>query len=114
MSTQIIPLTTDPNQTFQTTLTVDDSKLTLKFFLCYNTISGYWLMNITNVTSDTLLLSSIPLLMDDADEPNILRQYAYLKIGSCYLKKVTATTSNSPDDTNLGTAFKLYWGDTPS
>jgi len=111
---QIIPLTTDPNQTFQTTLTVDDASLTLKFFISYNRLAGYWTMRITNVSTSTVLLDGIPLLTDDSSDPNILGQYAYLKIGSCYISKVSNTTSNYPDDTNLGTDFLLYWGDTPS
>jgi len=110
---QIIPLTTDPNNTFQTTLTVDDASLTLKFFLRYNAMAGYWLMSITDVASSTLLLDSIPLLTDDSTSPNILGQYAYLKIGSCYISKVNSTTYDYPDDTNLGSDFVLVWGDTP-
>jgi hypothetical protein len=48
MSTQIIPLTSDPNQTFNTSLNIDNSNITLTLSLKYNEMSGYWKMGIAN------------------------------------------------------------------
>jgi hypothetical protein len=111
MSTQTIPLTSDPNQTFSTTLSVDDANITLTMTLKYNEIAGYWKMSITN-SSGTLLLDSIPLITGVYPAANLLEQYSYLSIGSAYILKTTSTTLDYPDDSTLGTDFVLVWSDT--
>jgi hypothetical protein len=48
----------------------------------------------------------------DLPSANILGQYSYLKIGSAYLLNVGNISSEGPDETNLGTDWKLAWSDT--
>lgn len=104
----IVPLTTSPNQTFTSTIPIDNSKITFKFFLRYNTEATCWMMDLSD-SSGTSILSSIPLVCGC----NLLEQYSYLNIGSAYIYKVDTTlTSDRPDDTNLGSKFILVWGDT--
>ncbi len=112
MANQIIPLTTDPNQTFQTTLTVDGKNITLTFDLRYNEEAGCWIMGIEDADGN-LLLDSVPLVPGKYPAANILAQHAYLGIGSAYIINTANSSADHPDDTNLGTDFVLVWGDTP-
>ena len=112
MATQIIPLTSDPNQQFQITLSVDDSNRTLSFSLSYNEMAEYWIMAITDPAMNTVLLDSIPLVPGDYPAANILSQYAYFGIGSAYVIKASENTQDIPGANNLGTDFLLVWSDT--
>ena len=105
---QILPLTSDPNQSFQATLSVDGNNITLSFKLYFNEVAGYWVMTIIDPSNSETLLDSIPLL----PSMNILKQYAYLRIGSAYLVNASQTQEEYPTDKNLGTDFILVWGDT--
>lgn len=105
-TTYTIPLTTEPNNTFQCALTINGTPYTFQFFLAYNTVAGYWCMTISNAKTNTVLLSSIPLVTGC----NLLEQYAYMGIGEAYIEKADSSEINdSPDDTNLGTSFVLKW-----
>ena len=109
---QAIPLTNDPNQEFQLTLQVDGENVVYKFNVSWNAIGGYWVMTLTDVASGEILLDSIPLVCGGDSSANILQQYDSLQIGTAYLVSlVTEPTSNSPNDTNLGTEFALMWDD---
>lgn len=111
MSTQLIPLTTSPNQTFQSTLAVDGKNITLEFNLKYNEIAEYWVMKITN-SDKVILLDSIPLVPGNDSAGNILEQYGYLGIGSAFIVKASAIADDRPNDMTLGNQFILVWGDT--
>lgn len=104
----IIPLTTDPNQTFSSTIPVDGKNITFYFFLRFNTEAGYWALDIMDKNKNTIL-SSVPLISGI----NLLAQYSYLNIGSAYIAKIDKTiASDQPNEYNLGTDFVLVWGDT--
>lgn len=105
---QVIPLNSNPNQSFNITLSVDNKNLTLGFYIAYNEIAGYWFMNIADKDGNKLL-SGIPLLVGY----NLLRQYKYLNIGSAYMAKIDNITDENANSSNLGTSFQLLWGDTP-
>jgi hypothetical protein len=111
MSVQLIPLTTSPNQTFQSTLAVDGKNITLEFNLKYNEIAEYWIVKITN-SDNVVLLDSIPLVPGNYPADNILEQYGYLGIGSAFIVKSSNVAADYPSDTTLGTDFLLVWGDT--
>lgn len=109
---QLINLDSTPNQTFQVTLSVDEANLTLRFYLHYNEVAGYWVMTITDPKTGSILIDSVPLVTGEDPVSNILAQYAYLKIGSAYLINVGGV-SNDPSEDDLGINFALFWGDTP-
>ncbi len=111
MATQVIPLTTEPNQTFQTTLSVDGQNIILSLTIRYNEVAGYWVMTITDPATNIILLDSIPLITGAYPAANVLGQYAYLGIGSVYVIKASAVAMDYPDSTNLGTDFVLVWTD---
>jgi len=113
MATQIIPLSTDPNQTFQITLDIDSKNVTLSLNLKYNEMAGYWILAISDTETKAILLDSIPLITGAYPAANILGQYAYLGIGSAYVLNASAVAMDYPDDSNLGTEFVLVWSNTP-
>ena len=44
---------------------------------------------------------------------NLLVPFIYMALGSVYIINVSGVAKDSPDDTDLGTDFQLFWGDTP-
>lgn len=114
MANQIIPLTTDANQTFQTTVAVGSKNIALSLAIHYNEMAGYWVMSIADPATNTILLDSIPLITGGYPAANVLGQYSYLGIGSAYVIKTSAVSLDYPDSTDLGTDFVLVWSDTPS
>ena len=111
MYTQI-PLTSNPNQKFTSVIPVDGKNLTLSFFIRFSEVAGYWLMDVSDATTDTALLSSIPLVPGNYPAGNILGQYAYLRIGSAYIVNQSNAAEEWPGISTLGTDWKLVWGDT--
>jgi hypothetical protein len=112
MAYVIVPTTSSPNQTFRCTLPIDGKNITLAFFLRFNSLAGYWLMDISDPETDLPLLASIPLVPSDAPGGNLLHQYQYLEIGSAAIIKAGATSEEHPGETSLGTDWLLSWGDT--
>jgi hypothetical protein len=111
MADQIIPLTSDPNQTMKTTVNVGGRNITLQLDIRYNDIAEYWVMMVTDPVTGTVLIDSVPLITGDYPAGNILGQYAYLGIGSAYVVPAATVAMDYPDDTNLGTDFVLVWSD---
>lgn len=112
MSDQIIPLTSQPNQSFSVTLQVDGAALTLNLVLAWSEMAGYWVMSIFD-SNNNLLLDSLPLITGWYPAGNILAQYGYLKIGSAFVLNEGNSDSDYPGRADLGTNFVLLWGDTP-
>jgi len=111
MSAQIIPLTASPDQTFAVTLQVDGAPLTLNLEIKWSEMAGYWVMTISDV-NDNLLLDSLPLITGWYPAANILAQFNYLAIGSCYILNLGNSTADYPGRNDLGTAWALLWDDT--
>jgi hypothetical protein len=109
---QIVPLSSNPNQSFLANLTVDGAALKLNLSFRFNEIAQYWTMSVADVNNVTIL-ASVPLLTGSWPAANILGQYRYKQIGSCYLLNVTNGGSDldNPTGQNLGTDFILLWGD---
>lgn len=141
MSLQVVPVSTQPNQQFTAALTVDGNPLSLNIALAYNEMAGLWMMTISDINNN-LLIDSIPMVTGGYPAANLLQQQRYLAIGSAYIINVGNLNGagasvgfnygqggygqgpygggigfggvDYPDDTNLGTNFLLFWGDTPS
>lgn len=141
MSLQLVPVSSQPRQQFTAALAVDGKPLSLNLVISYNEMSGIWMMAISNVNNE-LLVDSVPLVTGGYPAANLLQQQRYLAIGSAYIINVAntngsgASVGNSygqggygqgpygggfgfngvdyPDETNLGSSFLLFWGDTPS
>lgn len=106
----VIPLTTEPNQTFHCTIPIDGKNRHLSFDLRYNSIAGYWNLTIKDGVSGTLLLDAIPLMVGQYPAANLLEQYSYMKLGSAVVVRQGELPERNPDDTNLGTEYFLVWG----
>ena len=109
---QIVPLTSNPNQSFLANLTVNGAALKLNLSIQFNEIAQYWTMSIADANNNPIL-ASVPLLTGSWPAANILGQYQYKQIGSCYLLNLTNGGPNLdyPNGQNLGTDFILLWGD---
>lgn len=112
MSFKIIPLTSDPYQSFITTIPVDGKNLKLKLGISYNSAGEYWTMSITDPSTGNLILDGIPLLTGGYPASDLLGQFRYLGLGSASIVNVGNGSIDSPDSTSLGTDFLLAWGDT--
>lgn len=103
----IVPVTNSPNQTFTSTIPVNDKKLKLRFFIRYNTEQKCWMMNLSNEEGN-VLVSSIPLVCG----LNSLEQQSYMNIGSAYVVKLDDNIRRDrPNEFDLGINFILVWGD---
>ena len=103
-----IPITSNPNQTFTSTIPIHGKAIKFNFFLRYNTEANYWVLDIYGSNNNSLIVS-----LNLVCGLNLLEQHSYLNIGSAYLVKIDSTlTDDSPTQYNRGTNFQLWWGDT--
>jgi hypothetical protein len=108
MAQQIIPLDSNPGQTWTATGSINGGLVTIGAALNFNEIAGYWVISIYD-SSGNLLLDSLPLVTG----LNILAQFRYLGIGSMFVLNASGvTTPNYPNSTDLGSDFVLLWQDT--
>ena len=112
MSSQIVYISSQPNQQTTAQLEVDGEALVLGLSIYWDYMSGYWLMDVYNAAG-TQLLSGVPMITGSYPAANILGQYAYLAIGSAYILNQSTGASDYPTSTDLGTTFVLLWSDTP-
>lgn len=111
MADQIIPLTNSPGQVFTVALAINGgiTRLTLNFN--YNEMANYWIMKVTDANG-IVLLDSVPLVTGVWPAANLLAQYQYLNIGSCYVINASNVPGyDYPNYINLGSDFVLIWGD---
>jgi len=108
----VIPLTSDPDQTFNCTIPVDGKNIALSLRLRYNTAANYWVLTIADPKTGVVILDSIPILTGDYPAADILGQYKYLGLGSAGVLKMGGCVTDYPDSISLGTDFVLVWGDT--
>ncbi len=108
---QIVPLTSAPNQQLQALLNVNNATLRLNLTIAFNEMANYWQMDIADSANNSLV-SGIPFVTGTWPAANLLQQYQYLNIGSCYIINNSTTPNNDyPDANSLGTDFILIWSD---
>jgi hypothetical protein len=109
----IIPLTTEPNQTFNCTIPVDGRNRRFSFDLRYNSIAKYWNLTVKDGVSGDILIDAIPLMRGQYPAANLLEQFSYMNIGSAVIvHQGKLPPGVDPDSVNLGAEFFLVWGDT--
>jgi hypothetical protein len=108
---QLIPVTSAPNQTLRCDLSVDGSTLTLTLQISYNDLAGYWVMGILDANGN-MLVDSLPLITGVWPGANILSQFGYLKIGSCFLINTGNPLQDNPGPNDLGKSYQLLWDNT--
>lgn len=115
MSAQIIPVTSQPNQSFNVTLNVDGGVLPLRLNIGFSEMAGYWILRISDQQGN-LILDSIPMVTGSYPAANILGQYGSLKIGSAFIinaSNLTNDLQDYPGASDLGESYILLWDDTP-
>jgi len=93
---------------------VNEVNVSFKLDLRWNKTANYWVLTITDSAEGTIIIDSLPLVtgVSESETLNLLRGYAYLRIGVLYLAAIVAVpSSNFPNETNLETEFELAWGD---
>lgn len=113
MQYQVIPLTSNPNQSLSVSLTVDGKPLQLILEVRYVEVAGYWILTIRD-SSGNLIIDSVPMVCGTYPAANLLEQQRYLAIGSWYIVNVGNSSLDFPDATCLGSDFQLWVGDTPA
>jgi hypothetical protein len=110
MATVVIPLTSDPNQTFKAKVPIGGNNVSLSYEVRYSEVPGYWLMNIFK--DGAPLIAAIPLIPGDWPAGNILGQYKYLGIGNAYIAPVDKRPKEEwPGADTLGSGWLLIWSD---
>lgn len=110
MALQQILIDNTPNQKTTVSIEVNGSQLNLQLFLRYNTMAGYWVVDITNLDTNELLIASMPVLSGY----NLLEQYTYHEIGKCAIVNIGSGVAADLNDQNLGTDFVWVWDDNDS
>ena len=108
----VVPLTSDPNQSFRCTIPVNGQNMPFDFTFRYNSEAHYWIMSISDATSGSMYVSDLPLLTGVYPAANLLEQFEHLRIGAAVIVK---TNPDNPEDApnayNLGIDFQLVWSD---
>jgi len=109
----VIPLTTEPNQTFNCTIPINGTNRPLSFQLRYNSIAAYWNLTIIDARTKETMIDAIPLMIGEYPAANLLEQFSYMDIGSAVIvREDDLLETNDPDAENLGAEYYLLWGDT--
>lgn len=109
----VIPLSTDPNQTFNCAIPIDGNNRLLSFQLRYNSIARYWNLTVIDARTKETLIDALPIMVGEYPAANLLEQFGYLNLGSAVVvKEGELHGTENPNDTNLGTEYYLVWGDT--
>jgi len=115
MSWHTIPLRTYPDQEFTVAPEVKGVNISLRLRLRYNTEGQFWHMDVMDGYSGNVLVSGVPLVTGEYPAADILRQHAYLGIGSALIVKATEVKdgriSDIPGLADLGSEYILVWGD---
>lgn len=107
MAQQLVPLDSNPNQTWQAGVSINGGVSSFTVTLSYNEMANVWEMTLLDA-SGNLLLSSMPLVTGT----NLLGQFQYLGAGSMYILNASnVVVPNFPNNADLGSDFVLVWGD---
>lgn len=114
MAAQLIPVTSNPTQTLQVTISPDGTIISLSLVIRYLEMAGVWSLTIKDAVSGNLILDSIPLICGEFPAANLLSQYIYLGLGSWYCINLSGTTLEDwPGKSSLGGDFGLLVDATP-
>lgn len=111
---QVIPLTSEHNQSFQCTVQIDGVNRSFQFDMRWNNTAQYWIMSITDLASGDMLIDSLPLVTGkiNTESLNILRAFEYLGIGEVYLASIVSKPSSDyPNEINVSSEFNLMFCD---
>lgn len=94
-----LPVTSQPNQTFTTSIPLGGNTLRLKLFLQWNLCTSTWEASVW-VNDTELIMSHIPLMTGNITGYLDYKNYGYLKV---------IGNSGKPNLENLGSIYSLVW-----
>lgn len=108
MATYQIPVTNDPNQTFEVILPYNDTNIAMGLFLRYNRIAQYWQMDVATA-DEQVIIAGLPCLTG----LDLLKQFQHLGLGSLFVHPIQSSQGapDSPNDSGWGTTHILEWTD---
>jgi len=113
-SPQTVAFSAQPNQTGKLVLNIDGTVKILLFALRLNEVAQYWALSLYNAQG-ALILDSVPLITGNVPAGNVLRQFAYLAIGSLFVVNQSGVAApDFPNGSDLGTDFTVVWDNTPA
>lgn len=99
-----LPITSEPNQTFNTTIPVDGKNINFRLFLNWNVCTKTWEISGWQGSTEEPLFLHIPLIEND----NIIKHLKYKGVGGITVVNNGGLTDR-PELENLGTEWLLYW-----
>jgi hypothetical protein len=105
-----IPVSNDPNQSFQITIPLENRNITLDFYVYWNEMAGYWQANLFDALNNVELIQGLPLLCTVDPGQNLLEQWEYLDIGKAFVVPITDSAKESPGLGDWDSNFVLLWG----
>jgi hypothetical protein len=114
VSSQVVNFTNDPNQSGELALSIDGTQKSYLYSLRFNEVANYWVGSLYTLTGG-LILDSIAFVTGNGPAANVLRQFAYLAIGSLTIaNQSSASSPDYPNQNDLGSDFVPIWYDTPT
>lgn len=109
----LVPLKSQPNQTFEFTIEVDGENIDYIGKLRYRDVIGYWTLDVIENRTRKIVLSNVPLLTGGSLEgtANLFKQLDFMMLGRAYVLKISETDNDYPDFESLQEKFAFVWGD---
>ncbi len=104
-----IPLTAEPNQRFIAQIPASNGNLTLGFYLSWNRMAEYWMLDLFNPLTQAEYLTSLALVQQGDSRRDFMSQYGYLNLGSAYLVPLTQSAPAQPGLLSWGTDYAMIW-----
>lgn len=105
-----IPVTNQPNQSFQVAIPLTGRNVVLDFYVYWNRVAEYWQIDIADSLEGQELITGLPLLATKTPVQNLLAPWNYLGIGSAYVVPMTSSNIDAPGLGDWDTNFVLIWG----
>lgn len=106
-----IPLTSAPDQTFTTTVNINNENVTASFRIRYNSIGKYWTITMYTSGNDQNIVDDVVVYCGYEYYNDLLEPYKYKMIGSLFVVPRKIGLSDYPSMTNLNSDYWLVWGD---
>ena len=104
-----IPVTNQPNQELEAVIPLSPTlNIALAFYFSFNEVANYWEMSISDGNTGQELISSLPMITSSPAQ-NLIAQWEYLGIGSCYILPLTEAAQTYPGLNDWGVNYSLIW-----
>lgn len=105
-----IPVTNQPNQSFQVSIPIGERNVTVGFYISWNRISDCWHMSLFDVANDVAFVEGLAMVPGASPAQDLLQQLQYLQIGQAYVTPITSFAGERPGLEDWGVNYVLLWG----